>query len=566
MSSSNLPTRHPELLSAYIDGELTGEELRVVEAWLAEDSDARALADEMRSVSATLQALPPQELSGDWSHQLSTRLDEVAKPHDQATFNVPLGRSSRGWLYSAAAIAAAVAIMFFVPREVDNQVAVNKPAARGGELREEATEDGTDESLNEGSRIPELRGEVASDSEPEADTALADVPSNSASRMAPPEPAVPRPEAAVSSLAGRAEMADAFAEGEEANTDNFFIVWADVPPAALRDQQINLVLARNGIRLEEDSESAAATVASAPVEAAEDLATPPAAEPMLEQIAVRNYVHNVESNTLAEGGARGGFGGGGGGRNTGAAVRSRRGATAGSTNSGSAGPESGEAPALEGETILVEATAEQIASCLVDMEQDATTYRTITLEPVQQLEQLKQLADKVDESQLRELAKEDYGLWRFYQQQGIADRDQRGAKVASARALETRQGYADELSQSSGQSNQAFANQMAGQSVAQAQRLKRPEQWYFYNAPPQSEQNAYRLRAAEPESKSKGAVVRGANEMKQQLAQLKVQRQQPVGAARASITAEDLPDRTPLQVLFVLRSTDLAASNSAPQP
>lgn len=613
MSSSNLPSRDPELISAYIDGELSGEELRVAEAWLAEDPDARALADELRGVSATLQALPQQTPSADWSQQLGERLDEVAAPGERASFNVPLGRSSRGWLYSAAAIAAAVAIMFWVPREVDNQVAVNKPAANGGELREESLDDKPD-------RL-ELRGEAFASGDPETDTStsdattadapLADAPvgemedalatreerasesadssgepelmagaaSGRASRTAPPVPTA-------APLASREDRLAAEADGESA-TDNRFIVWADVPPDAIRNRRINVVLASNGIRLGGPSEPAGDTAAadSARVEATEDEATPPAAaEPMLEQIAVRNYVHNVESNSLGGGRASGGYGGGfgggfgGGGRiATDNTARDRRDDADESAPAETAEPEARDGRTLEGETILVEATAEQIASCLVDMEQDATTYRTITLEPVQQFDQLQQLADKVDQEQLQELAKQDYGLWQFYQQQGIADRSQRGAKVASGADLQNRKGTTDEFPSQGTQTKQGFANQMAEQPVAQAQRLKRPEQWYYYNAPPQSEPYAYRLRAGEQQdlnlqskstrTRSKGEFQRGASEMKQQLAQLRVQqRQQPAAASEAATLADTLPDRTPLQVLFVLRSTDLASDESAPQP
>lgn len=609
MSSSNLPSRDPELISAYIDGELSGEELRVAEAWLAEDPDARALADELRGVSATLHALPQQTPSGDWSQQLGERLDEVASPNERtpnerATFNVPLGRSSRGWLYSAAAIAAAVAIMFWVPREVDNQVAVNKPAANGGELREESLDDEPD-------RL-ELRGEAFASGEPETDTAMPDAsmadapvgemegalaareerasesadssgepellagaPSGRASRTAPPVPTA-------APLASAERSADAGAGGESA-TDNRFIVWADVPPDAIRNRRINVVLASNGIRLGGPREPAGDTAAadSARVEATDDEATPPAAaEPMLEQIAVRNYVHNVESSSLGGGRASSGFGGGfgGGGRfGTSNTDRDRRDEAETLNPSETGELEESDGPTLEGETILVEATAEQIASCLVDMEQDTTTYRTITLEPVQHFDQLQQLAEKVDEEQLQELAKQDYGLWQFYKQQGIADRSQRGAKVASGADLQNRKGTTGEFPSQGTQTKQGFTNQMAEQPVAQAQRLKRPEQWYYYNAPPQSEPYAYRLRAGEQQdlnlqskstqTRSKGELQRGASEMKQQLSQLRVQqRQQPAAAAQASTIAETLPDRTPLQVLFVLRSTDLASDESAPQP
>lgn len=47
-----------ELLSAYLDGELTAAEQAEVERLLATDPAARQLLDELRTLSATLQALP----------------------------------------------------------------------------------------------------------------------------------------------------------------------------------------------------------------------------------------------------------------------------------------------------------------------------------------------------------------------------------------------------------------------------------------------------------------------------------------------------------------------------
>ena len=59
-----------ELLSAYLDGELTAAEQAEVERLLAANPAARQLLDELRTLSATLQALPQQKLGEDLSQRV----------------------------------------------------------------------------------------------------------------------------------------------------------------------------------------------------------------------------------------------------------------------------------------------------------------------------------------------------------------------------------------------------------------------------------------------------------------------------------------------------------------
>ena len=87
MSSSDPTLRDEQTLSAYIDGELTAQEAQAVEAWLAEDSAARQLVDDLRTVSAALQQLPRQTLPEAWKQKLVERLDKstvrVGTPAEQ---------------------------------------------------------------------------------------------------------------------------------------------------------------------------------------------------------------------------------------------------------------------------------------------------------------------------------------------------------------------------------------------------------------------------------------------------------------------------------------------------
>jgi hypothetical protein len=59
-----------ELLSAYLDGELTADERAEVERLLAANPAAREALDELRAMSATLQALPRRELGEDLGRQV----------------------------------------------------------------------------------------------------------------------------------------------------------------------------------------------------------------------------------------------------------------------------------------------------------------------------------------------------------------------------------------------------------------------------------------------------------------------------------------------------------------
>jgi len=56
---------HDELLSAYLDGELTADQQAQVERRLASDPRARQLIDDLRALRATLQDLPEQMIEED---------------------------------------------------------------------------------------------------------------------------------------------------------------------------------------------------------------------------------------------------------------------------------------------------------------------------------------------------------------------------------------------------------------------------------------------------------------------------------------------------------------------
>ena len=134
---------HEELISAYLDGELTGDELRTVERLLAESEEARQLFDELRSLQGGLRSLPKHSLGEEFSQAVLRRTERamlsgrdadrgLAGPSKPESANAPspfaardaADRSAalrRRVTWSVLAIAAAVLIMIFVPPTSENR-------------------------------------------------------------------------------------------------------------------------------------------------------------------------------------------------------------------------------------------------------------------------------------------------------------------------------------------------------------------------------------------------------------------------------------------------------------
>jgi hypothetical protein len=120
-----------ELLSAYVDGELTAAERTLVEERLRSDPMAAALVDELRSLSSTIKALPRETLGRDLRAgvlaevaQARADLDShgpTAQSHLKSLPSPPIDRwpgIRRGLVWSALAIAATVLIAVFQPAEL----------------------------------------------------------------------------------------------------------------------------------------------------------------------------------------------------------------------------------------------------------------------------------------------------------------------------------------------------------------------------------------------------------------------------------------------------------------
>jgi hypothetical protein len=123
-----------ELLSAYLDDELSPEDRASVEARLASDSSAAELLHQLRSVSQAVQALPLEQGRDDLREAVMERVTHfgdkskgaAAAAATQAELRVSpagttaaadtspsfsIGRTRRGWIWASLAIAAALLIM-----------------------------------------------------------------------------------------------------------------------------------------------------------------------------------------------------------------------------------------------------------------------------------------------------------------------------------------------------------------------------------------------------------------------------------------------------------------------
>ena len=118
-----------ELLSAYVDDELSADERAAVEARLAADPAAQHCSQQLRSVSQSVQALPQRTIPHDLSERILRRVEEAKRASrgtPAATRVAPDGESSglgdampkitlfrtpRSWFWASLAVAAGLMIM-----------------------------------------------------------------------------------------------------------------------------------------------------------------------------------------------------------------------------------------------------------------------------------------------------------------------------------------------------------------------------------------------------------------------------------------------------------------------
>lgn len=110
--------RDEELLSAYLDGELTDDERSRVEQWLADDLSAREALDELAEVSAWVRGLPRPAAPVDVHNAVLVRVRPLNAPASaRSAPRGPMWRRRAAWLGSSAALLL-VAFTLFLARPV----------------------------------------------------------------------------------------------------------------------------------------------------------------------------------------------------------------------------------------------------------------------------------------------------------------------------------------------------------------------------------------------------------------------------------------------------------------
>lgn len=168
-----------ELISAYLDGELSGEERARVEQLLATNADARQLVDELRALSTTLQSLPAQTVGESLSDRVlriaerRTLAGSVVKTDEDTSADKEEHWPVRGrtdWprafrrlaqprtiLWPAAAVAVAVVIMLSNRRDAGPQQEVASAPRSGGATSSIVAVEGLPETPDEPTQRPDTK-------------------------------------------------------------------------------------------------------------------------------------------------------------------------------------------------------------------------------------------------------------------------------------------------------------------------------------------------------------------------------------------------------------------------
>lgn len=303
MSEFDAPHLDDELLSAYLDDELSPAERARVESRLAIDPAARQLLEELRAVSQAINQLPPAALEEDLREPVLRRAEremlasDSHAPHAPSAAGrfaelvrrVPIGRSRRAWFWAGAAIAAGLLIMI-----VEREPAPNADLPREVARRDAASEDRS-------SRRLEMEAVDKPPAERSESFAVAGRPATASDAPAPPVFRGGRPlgdavagavgGAAPSSAGESPATADALSraaprdadadEGEDTSSIDanvgMLVVNIQAKPEALQQRLFDEVLARNGIVVEEPVAVSADEPSRAPAAAATRSGNTPAA-------------------------------------------------------------------------------------------------------------------------------------------------------------------------------------------------------------------------------------------------------------------------------------------------
>jgi anti-sigma factor RsiW len=184
-----------ELLSAYVDGELTAAERAQVEERLRTDPQAAQLVEELRSLSRAIKAMPRQPLGRDLWPGIKAELN--AEHADGKTRHlIPLSEPldpprgfRRGFFWSTIAIAAALLLMF--TEAADEEAQRDLAAAKARQAPERIVEPNREDVAGLRKELPAMGQMRAAPSpeESEADAAKSDRVSAAAAPSAAGPPA-----------------------------------------------------------------------------------------------------------------------------------------------------------------------------------------------------------------------------------------------------------------------------------------------------------------------------------------------------------------------------------------
>lgn len=137
------PEPDDELLSAYLDDELSPEDRAAVEARLASDPEAQQLLHQLRSVSQSVQRLPLESVGRDLTNTILARVSENRRdathrrvePLDAAPA-ISILRTRRSWIWASLTIAAGLLIMVLQRGDQDDKKKLAAVRQRVGDVAE----------------------------------------------------------------------------------------------------------------------------------------------------------------------------------------------------------------------------------------------------------------------------------------------------------------------------------------------------------------------------------------------------------------------------------------------
>ena len=212
-----------ELLSAYLDDELSPEERASVDEALEADPELRRTCDELRALSNTLQAMPSSQPTSDWSEAVLQRATAVNPAQVAPTLSRRSGSNLRAWSLVAgtlATIAATVLVVVNLSRQPsDDQtrdVAQATVAQEAGNTADDAVFEASAEGDGSAAGADAMPIEFAADAE--SPTIHTNAPADQPASLDKVVPAIPSPAANKrQELADKQPMAD---DGSRANRSN----------------------------------------------------------------------------------------------------------------------------------------------------------------------------------------------------------------------------------------------------------------------------------------------------------------------------------------------------------